>query len=444
MSKTIKKRCAGFGLVIMAVFTLAASANAGMLVEAVSSHYGNFGGVDYLRHTGRFVGETSSGAFRVPFEIVAPANRRRGNGTVVVEPPHFIFGTTGRDSVLGNELLFERRFSYASVGFANEGFNLLDPFAIDAEIAGSPVISNMPPFLRDVEILKQFAEALSADPTAMEALGNVEQLYAYGVSQSAEAIYELFYGPGAEDLFDLTVLHVPLWRPAFARPDVLAVLPETFAPLDNVGKVMLVSAEGDLLISQSMQLRNASANSNYRLYEVAGAPHLAEDVVVNGVRTNPLDVAPMVRAAFVNGHRWLRWNRRPPASRQLDAAAPGEIDPIYWLPTGIARDANGNAAGGVRVPDVANGRALHIASALDIEVIPGLAGLIGLWFDLACAPPPGSTSAEPRFRSHRHYVTLTARQSIRLAWRGYLLWPDAIDLIYEAIASDVGEPGACG
>ena len=443
MYKKVKKQSGVIGFVVALAFIAVTNVNAGMLVEATSTDYGTFRGVEYLRHTGRFVGETSKGAFRVPFEIVAPANPRRGNRTVVVEPPHFVFGTAGRDGVLGNKLLFERRFSHASVGFANEGFNLLDPFAVDAEIAGVPVTANTPPFLRDVDIIKQFAEALVTDPTAHAALGKIKRRYAYGVSQSAEALYELFYGPGAENLFDLTVLHVPLWRPAFARPDVLAALPETFTPLENVGKVMLVSAEGDLLISESMQLRNVVPDPNYRLYEVSGAPHLAEDVVVDGVRTNPLDVAPVVRAAFMNGYRWQRWNRKPPESRLLDVAAPNEVDPIYWIPTGIARDANGNAAGGVRFPDVENGRALHIASALEIEVIPGLAGLIGLWFDLACAPAPGSSSAEPRFRNHRHYVRKTAKQSIWLARHGYLLWADAKQLIREAAASDVGKPGSC-
>ena len=444
MNRSIKKQCGVIGFVLMAAFVVITDVNAGMLVETTSADYGTFRGVDYLRHTGRFVGETSKGAFRVPFEMIAPADPRRGNRTVVVEPPHFVFGPTGRDNVLGHELLFERRFSHASVGFANEGFNLLDPFAVDAEIAGVPVTANVPPFPRDVEIIKQFAEALITDPAAQAALGNIKRRYAYGVSQSAEALYELFYGPGAKDLFDLTVLHVPLWRPAFARPDVLAALPDTFTPLENVGKVILVSAEGDLLISGSMQLRNAVADPNYRIYEIAGAPHLAEDVIADGVRTNPLEVAPVVRAAFVNGYRWQRWNRRPPESRLLDAAAADEIDPIYFMPTGIRRDANGNAAGGVRFPDVMNGRALHIASALDIEVIPGLAGLIGLWFDLACAPAPGSTSTEPRFRNHRQYVRRTTKQAVWLARHGYLLWRDAKQLIREAAASSVGKPGSCG
>ncbi len=425
------------------VFGISSTAHAGQLISIEHTELGEFNGVQYLKHSGRFVGTTSRGDFRVPFEIVAPANYREGNRRVVFEPPHFSLVTPGRDQILGIELLFDRGYSHATVGFSNQGYNMLDTAADDFMVAGLPVAVNQFPFPRDVEILQQFADALRSDRVARHLLGRVKRVYAYGTSQSAEALYELAYGPGAAGLFDLTVLHVPLWRPAFARPDTLAVLPETFAPLADIGKVMLVSAEGDLLISQSAQLRNALSDSNYRLYEVAGAPHLFLDVDIGGLRTNPLDLSPVVRAAFVAGDGWVRNGRKPPESRVLDSAPAGEVDPIYSFPTGIARDENGNAAGGVRFPDVENGRALHIASLLDVEVIPGLPGLIGAWIDLACAPAPGSVSAAPRFSSHRHYVQSVWQQAFQLFWEGYLLPRDALQILWIARDSDVGEPSTC-
>jgi hypothetical protein len=290
--------------------------------------------------------------------------------------------------------------------------------------------------------LKQFVEALAADPTATGALGHLQRRYAYGISQSAQALNVLFYGPGGAGLFDLVVLDVPVWRPPFGGPVALAVLPDPFVPLPDIGKVMVVSAEGDLLISQSVQYRNATADPNYRVYEVAGAPHFPQDVVVQGVRLNPLDVLPLVRAAFVAGHQWVERGVSPPASRLLDTAGAGEIDPVYMFETGIARDINGNAAGGVRFPDVANGRAFHLASALDVEVLPGLAGLVGFWFDLACAPLPGET--EPRFRNNGDYVSSVVRQSRQLMLQGYVLPADASAFNREAARSDVGKRGSCG
>ena len=435
-------------LAVLALMVSAIPAQSAALVDSTIEPYGTFKGVDYVRHTGWFVGSTAKGNYRVPFEIVAPADSFRANRTVLFEAPHFIYGPAGRN-LLGAELLFEKRFSYATVGFSNEGLNLLNPAAPGAMIADMPALPLAPPvppttpILRDVEILKQFAEALVADPTAIAALGRIERRYAYGVSQSAEALYELFYGPGATGIFDLTLLHVPLWRPAFARPEVLAVLPDEFLPLSNIGKVMIVSAEGDLLISESIELRNALSDRNYRVYEVAGAPHLALDMSFGDVRSNPLDVAPVVRAAFVAGDRWGRGYHRPPRSRILESAPAGSIDPVYTFPTGIARDENLNAAGGIRFPDVKTGRAFHVATEFRIEVIEGLPGLVGVWFPLECGEFPGIGNGEPVFRDHRDYVHQVIRQAFSLLWRGYILADDAGTLIRDAVNSDVGKPGSC-
>ena len=423
------------------LFLMAVPASAGVLETGTESHYGTFRGVEYTRYTGRFIGATSQGEFRVPFEIVAPANPARGNGTVVIEPPHFIFGTPGRDVTLGNKFLFDRRISHATVGFAVTGGNLLDPSAVDLVIAGQPAVPDAFPFARDVEILAQFSEALQHDPFALDMLGEVHRRYAFGVSQSAEALFELQYGPGADGVFDLTLMHVPLWRPPFADPRTLAILPDEFQPLPAVGKVMIVSAEGDLIASDAIELRNAvqgsSANSNYRLYEVAGAPHLPQPVPLN-----PLDSAAVVRAAFVAGHRWTRLERRPPENALLDSAPDGEIDFIHGRVTGIARDLDGNALGGVALPDVEAGRALFVAS-IPVSIPPGLVGLIGSWFDLACAPRPGSGTMDPRFSSHRDYVRSVWRQSFRLLRTGYLLPQDFWTFISDAVHSDVGKPGSC-
>lgn len=429
-------------LFMSALSLFAVPAIAGVLEVSGEAPYGKFRGEDYVRYTGRFVGETAQGAFRVPFEIVAPAKPRRGNGTVVIEPPHFILGTPGRDVILGDELLFERRMSYATVGFAVTGGNLLDPSATDLMIAGQPALPDAFPFARDVEILARFSEALAHDPHALEILGQIRFRYAFGVSQSAEALYELQYGPGAEGAFDLTVMHVPLWRPAFADPRTLAILPDEFEPLDGIGKVMMISAEGDLIASESIELRNAvrgpSANPNYRLYEVAGAPHLSQPIPLN-----PLDAAPVARAAFAAGHRWVYYHRTPPATALLEDSMPGEIDFIYGRETGIARDMDGNALGGIALPDVEVGRALYVAS-IPVTIPPGLVGLVGAWFDLACVPKPGSGSSDPRFANHGTYVSGVWQQSLRLLQSGYLLPGDLWRIVRDAAHSDVGKPGTCG
>src|SRR5688572_308770 len=56
------------------------------------SSFGTFGGIDYVKYRGVFEGETSTGGFRVPYQIIAPADPTEGNGTVLVEPSHFMIG----------------------------------------------------------------------------------------------------------------------------------------------------------------------------------------------------------------------------------------------------------------------------------------------------------------------------------------------------------------
>ena len=72
------------------VFSTSTPASAATFVETASEPFGRFGGIQYIRYTGRFVGTTALGAYRMAFEIVAPADPARGNRTVLIEPPHFV------------------------------------------------------------------------------------------------------------------------------------------------------------------------------------------------------------------------------------------------------------------------------------------------------------------------------------------------------------------
>jgi hypothetical protein len=104
---------------------------------------------------------------------------------------------------------------------------------------------------------------------------------------------------------------------------------------------------------------------------------------------------------------------------------------------------DGNALGGIALPDVEVGRALYVAS-IPVTIPPGLVGLVGVWFDLACVPKPGSGSSDPRFANHGTYVSGVWQQSLRLLQSGYLLPGDLWRIVRDAAHSDVGKPGTCG
>lgn len=424
-------------------------ATAVAFTEAESEFFGTFDGVEYVRHTGFFEGETSLGEFRAPYEIIAPEEPSLGNRTVLVEPPHWAFAPLGRDLVIGRDRLFEAGFSYASVAFGTDGFNILDASATSAVIAGDAVESPgqlVFAGISDEEILIQFTEALSTETFATSILGTVEATYAYGISQTADVFLEVLHritGTSSHDLFDLTLLHGASWRieaEGIVRPGgPLELIGGTFAPLEDVGRVLFIEAEGDLLVFDAEQLRRAAAHPNYRVYEVAGGAHLPTP-------ENSLDHWAVARALLFTGHAWIRTGEPPPSSVLLTSSSSGEIDPIYGRVTGIARDEDLNARGGVRLPDLEVGRARFVASDLASAPplgIPHLAALTGSTVDLACEPLPSSGASQPRFEHHGDYVQAFTQQANELRQDGFLLEADAEALIERAAESEVGKPARC-
>jgi len=325
--------------------------------------------------------------------------------------------------------------------------NILDPSASGLILGSEPVAqpgAPNPTGLLDEEILIQFSQALRSAPYAQDVLGNVDRLYAHGSSQTAAVLLESqrnLARTSEQGLFDFTLLHTTLWSsepvPETAAFDFLS---GPFVPVDGVGKVIMVETEGDLLISEAVQFRRVVSEPEYRLYEVAGADH--SPLLYN----NPLDHSAVARAMFAAGDRWVRSGVPAPQSTLLDEATEGAVDPLYQRETGIARDGDLNARGGVRLPDLAVGRARFIA--LDLTTtIPGLpprfAHLSGNTVDLACEPEPGSSDDEPRFSNHGEYVSAFIRQADELQQQGLLLEADAEAMKQRAAESEVGKPGTC-
>jgi hypothetical protein len=416
----------------------AAAARDAQLEAITSAPFGVFGGIDYVQFTGRFVGSTSLGTFRVPFELVAPADPDLGSGTVVFEPPHFTVGPGGRDISLGQDVLFGQGDAYAAVGFGTNALNILDPTAGDAIIAGQP-ISNLGDLdmsgIVDEEILIQFTQLLREPGVLPGAPDGFERVYAYGVSQTASVLLEMLFNPTSGELFDFTMLHVASWHDHFWPDGVWDFLDGDFALPSGGGRMMFVETEGDLVISDPEQFRSAAARQDVRIYDVAGAAHVPTP-------TNPLDHYAVARALWTRGDAWVRFGELPPPSILIERDESGSPDPVYGFVTGIARDADLNARGGVRLPDLHVGRARFIAADFSVAPLPGLNGLIGAMVDLACEPRPGSDDG-PRFRNHGAYVSQFSRQADRLVRQGFLLAADAEVLKEAAAQSDVGKHRTC-
>jgi hypothetical protein len=87
-----------------------------------------------------------------------------------------------------------------------------------------------------------------------------------------------------------------------------------------------------------------------RIWEVAGAPHGVartrdDRPDARGRVVNRLSIGPVYDAALRGVHHWLASGRPVPAQPRI------ETDPDQ--PAGICRDDDGNAVGGIRLPELA-------------------------------------------------------------------------------------------
>ena len=389
--------------------------------------FGAFRGGTYVRITGRFEGTTAQGDFRVPFEIVVPERAGGGNGTVLIEPPHFAQRFSARDDYLGHTFLFGSGYRWASVGWSTFAQSVLDPTATDVVIPGG----------QDDEIVVQFVEALKHSDEGSALLGKAERFYGWGFSQTSWLMHRLLRSADGPGLFDFTMLATTWWAGGgFAG---------AYTPVTGVGKVVIVQAEADLVISDGRVLRAAAAEEEeYRVYEVAGAAHIPDipenyDNPIFGPNiegTNPVDWSIVARAAFVAGDDWARRDRAPTPSVYLDDDASGDADPAYGFVTGIARDADLNALGGVRLPQVA----LSVWRAQAADPNPPVAFLTGEFEDISCDPGPDGGS---RFESHGAYVSAVTTVVQELERDRLMLRRDASEAVAMAAASEIGLPGAC-
>lgn len=318
---------AALGLLVSPVFPSAASA-AGKLQSVLKTFsLGTFGGVKYVQYDGLFAGKTSTGKYRVPFRISAPASPRRAkSSTVLVEPPHFGVGTYLREAWLGRPFLFGRGFVHASVGYSTTTsgpfvYRILDPAAQGVFIDGGVVDGNG---RTDDEIVVDFARALRSDPIARVIIGPATRRYLAGFSDSADPVKRIVASGLAEQVFDLAV---PITTGSEDDPQV------SIAAGKYSGKVITVNSEFEWFDGRALEDRGTTAD-HYRFFIVPGTPHVP-DPLCSGFFANestPAGWQPALRAHFLQGHDWVTQGNAPPTSTRL-ATADGEI----------ARDSTGNA-----------------------------------------------------------------------------------------------------
>jgi len=192
----------------------------------------------------------------------------------------------------------------------------------------------------------------------------------------------------------------------------------------------------------------------FRYYEVAGGGHLTihenvevvpagllgpnalllEDLCANQINTTadgPVFVSYVMNALWDNLEQQVRRGRTPPPGVLLD------LDPSTGA---VARDAFGNALGGVRLPAMAVPTATYTPGNVADPTLPPFLQNIG---NLACflassVAPFDPATLEDLYPSHGRYVSQVARATDELRRQGLLLPKDALQIVRRAAQSDVG------
>ena len=192
----------------------------------------------------------------------------------------------------------------------------------------------------------------------------------------------------------------------------------------------------------SYPTRQADADYPWlRTYEMAGGSHVDSHLAVIGgqalvrdlglppsfcpspaIPFNPIRIGYVQSALMQAMDRWIQTGAPPPASRflQLDTSGASPV---------LARDADGNAIGGIRPPDVR----VPLGTYVEANSGPGFCGLFG-GFD-----PFSAGVLQSRYRNHGSYVNQYQQAVQAVVREGFLLKTDADALRKTAAQSAVGK-----
>jgi Alpha/beta hydrolase domain len=369
----------------------------------------------------------SQGRYRVPVTLVYPEDAARCAGDALVDVINSVFYETfdfagteqdpffpsllpGARLLMGDGFLKGRGYVYAHAQWnklvierQREAGTLPDPtLTIERGTDGYAILRDLSDFLRRPA---QLFIGPVAPPCASR------DVVAFGGSQTAMLLRQFYFvglntalasASSFDDgkVFEGSLQFVPGGR-CRALSDERPWFSYSFrhcegATPEDQGKVITINAETDLQIAGGWRARPDGSDAHYRVYEIAGAPHIPTPFIplkLVGLREeeaadqNYVEMAPVLRAMAVQLRGWIGGQSAPPVSvflkgRVARLAAPlfstaswGSDTPQAFV-TKLGED--GNALGGVRLP--------HIRTTLPSGVQVG--GPLGLYRGTECGTDP--------------------------------------------------------
>jgi predicted lipoprotein with Yx(FWY)xxD motif len=378
-----------------------------------------------------------------------PADPAKFNGTVAVE---WLNVTAGFDSdaewMRVGEFFIHNGYAYVGVSAQAAGVNALkkwDPARYGA--------LSMADDGQSYEIFSQAGLAIKQlSPTTLGGLP-VKNVIGTGVSQSAMrlVVYVNAFQPLAKT-YDGYLLHSRgRGSPPIQGVGVFSDQRPVPIRTDVDVPVFVLQTEGDLL-SMDYAVARQPDSDRVRTWEVAGAPHVGagtpyDAAVASGIRardvgaaappgnptclSNPFPIWPVADAAWAHLATWSNGGPPPPMaplidlSRQATLAAipPGDGNSL------IARDAHGNAGGGIRTP------AIDAPVGTNYGSSPCAAGQLG--FLAGQFVPFDTATLVQLYPTHDEYVAQVSASANKAVDAGYMLTEDANRLIADARAGTI-------
>ena len=433
--------------------------------------------------------------------LIIPAERSRGNGTLLVDVPNRgralaqVIYNSPRDEPFqpgtleqGTGFLQDNGFSVAEVSWElGQGADL--PSFVDAEGKKRYVEGTGFAIVRDTA---DFLARASADSTGAEnpLKGAVNLTIAVGKSQDGRFLktFLLLGFNMANDRRVFDGMHVfvsaagllPIMQtgtgpessgnsvPNFNNPEFRGVNED---PLTIGGIIKRVEARGEvppkmILITTvtdyyslraSLGRTGASGNKdlpippNVRMYEIAGSSHIiaAKPPAECKMLPSRLDWAPVSRATLMHLDAWIAANVNPPSNELMPLEPAGAEPPTLrapaHLPLAVIQvpkcDADGNALGGVRLPDLAVPLGTH--GGQNIPQTSFTCSLVGSYTAFAATKAQRDAAGDvrlsiaERYRNRDDYVNRIRIAAQNLIQRGFLLPDDAAIIIQAAAANPV-------
>lgn len=360
------------------------------------------------------------GDYRVPIQIHYPETG--GNGTAVLELTNsalLIFHLAARGNLVGDHRsdaddLDELEAMQVNFGWAGAREYLLRNgytyMAIQHSKAVTDFMGESPPEGRErrrlsygriemaedgYEIVRDAArwlaapDALTGDAPPVPAADDV---IAYGLSGSGYFLRSyLFRGENTGGEIDAFFVHAagskcleliddgtscPEGALCGASPQFLHWFDCPGPPPTSGAKVLAIDAQSDLEFNAGALAREGEDDDpDYVRWEVAGAPHVpifAMDLTQAGSpHQNPMDWSPIWRSAFHHLNRWVKQDVLPPTAPPIEGRMVFTEEGAKWEG---ALDADGNALGGIRLPQIEAPRGTYIGfdfSWLDPAVAKG-------------------------------------------------------------------------